>query len=157
MADSYDNLPDYRPNYKIYGNKSPVDLDWQSPFVGKSISEVANFVRNIPKPPKPLCKEMFAVLQKDRFEKIGKLLLCRIFPVGGQVNMTKNEVYGAQAYRKSGRSLMCRITPGPGQHENEVMGEFEVQMIEIKANHVADFFSLFERHKWWQFGDCRYD
>lgn len=118
LADSCDSLPDYRPNYKIHGNRSPVSPDSQSPFVGRSIAEAANFVRNIPKPPKPLCKEMFAVLQKDRFERIGKLLLCRIFPVGGQVNMTENEIYGAEWYKKSGRSLMCRVTPGPGHVSN---------------------------------------
>ncbi|GAB7322014.1 hypothetical protein MBLNU13_g03068t1 [Cladosporium sp. NU13] len=145
LADSYNNLPNYRPNYKVHGNKSPVDSDWQSPFVGKSIAEAANFVRNIPNPPKPLCKEMFAVLQRDRFEQIGKLTLCRIFPVGGQVNMSENDVYGAEVYRKSGRSIMCRINPGAGQHTNGDQGEFEMQMVEIKANDVADFFSLFER------------
>jgi hypothetical protein len=97
------------------------------------------------------------VLQRDRFEQKGKLLLCRLFPVGGQADMTENEVYGAEAYRKAGRSLMCRIASGEVQHKDDGKGEFEVQMIEIQADHVAGFFSVFERHKWWQFGDCDYD
>lgn len=71
--------------------------------------------------------------------------------------MTENEIYGAEWYKKSGVSLMCRVTPGPGQHKNGDKGELEVQMVEMKAGHVANFFSLFERHKWWQFGDCAYD
>lgn len=71
--------------------------------------------------------------------------------------MTANEVYGAEEYRKSGRSLMCKIVSGEDQHKIDDKEEFEVQMIEIKAGHVAMFFSVFERHKWWQFGDCGYD
>jgi hypothetical protein len=157
LADSYDTLPDYRPNHEIRGNRSPVDSNWQSPFVGKTIAEAANFVRNAPKPPKPLCTELFAVLQKDRFQRNGKLLFCRIFPEGGQVNMTENEISGAEWYKKNDRSLMCKITPGEGQHDNVDLGEFEVQMIEMNANQVGTFFSLFERPTWWQFGDCDYD
>lgn len=71
--------------------------------------------------------------------------------------MTNNEIYGAEQYRKSGRSLMCRIVSGEGQQKVEDKGEFEVQMIEMKVGHVASFFSFFERHTWWQFGDCGYD
>ena len=96
------------------------------------------------------------MLQKDRFQQTGKLLFCKILPMGGQVNMTENEIFGAQGYRKDGRSLMCAIARGEDQHENEDKGEFEVQMVEMKADHVADFFSLFERHTWWQFGESGY-
>lgn len=154
LADSYNSLPDYRQNYEICGNKSPVNPDWQSPFIGKSIEEAANFVRNAPKPPKPLCKELFAVLQKDRFQRSGELLFCRIFPVGGQVDMTENEIEGAEGYRRAGRSIMCKVISGEGQHENgnTSEGEFEVQMVEMEANQVGTNFSVFERHTWWEFG-----
>jgi len=75
LADSYNSLPNYRPNYKIHGNRSPVDQNWQSLFVGKSLADAANFVRNAPKPPKPLCTELFAVLRKERFQEIWQVTL----------------------------------------------------------------------------------
>lgn len=72
--------------------------------------------------------------------------------------MTENEISGVEWYKKNGRSLMCKITPGEDQQsKNEDMGEFEVQMIEMNADQVGTFFSLFERHTWWEFGDCDYD
>lgn len=39
--------------------------------------DALNFIRNAPKPPKPLCKVFCAVLQKDRFEQHDQLLICR--------------------------------------------------------------------------------
>jgi hypothetical protein len=157
LADSYTSLPDYRPNYKVCGTRSPVEADWQSPFVGKSIADVANEVRNVPKPPKPMCTLYFAVLQKDLYERTGKLLFCKILPEGGEVDRTTNEIYGAEMYRKQGRSLMCEITSGESQDESGDKGEFEVQWIEVLPKNVGVFYSVFERHTWWELGDCAYD
>lgn len=35
------------------------------------------FIRNAPKPPKPLCKVFCAVLEKERWEQHGELLICK--------------------------------------------------------------------------------
>ncbi|KAM0709727.1 hypothetical protein Q7P35_003767 [Cladosporium inversicolor] len=43
LADCRENLPDYRPNYNAVGTEPPIDSAWQSPFVGKSIADAANF------------------------------------------------------------------------------------------------------------------
>jgi hypothetical protein len=120
---------------------------------------VANFIRNAPKPPKPLCKRFFAVLQKERFERSGELLVCKILPEGGEegVDEDSNEAAGAEDFRKSGRSLFCKIASNDGQGEGEDVGEFEIQMIEIDAGGAGSFFSGFERDAWWELGDCNYD
>jgi hypothetical protein len=51
---------------------------WRSPFIGSSIQEVAAFVEAAPKPPKPLCKRFFAVLQKEQYEQHKTLLIYKI-------------------------------------------------------------------------------
>jgi hypothetical protein len=77
LADKYENLPDYADSLSAEGTATPVDPDWKSPFIGQTIHEAVDFIRNAPKPPKPLCKVFCAVLQKDRFEKDGVMLICR--------------------------------------------------------------------------------
>jgi hypothetical protein len=156
LADTYDSLPDYRPNYRVHGTATPIDPSWQSPFICKSIADAANFIRNTPKPPKPLCKEFFPVLQKDRFERSGKLLICKILPEGGEDDMDENEESGTEEFRKAGRSLMCRETSDEQLHEGSSDVEFEVQMIEMDHQLVGAFFSAFDRDTWWEFGDRNY-
>lgn len=65
------------------GTEAPVDAEWQSPFLDKSVQDAMVFIRDVPKPPKPLCKLFFAVLQKDRYEQHGQLLVCKA--VDGEV------------------------------------------------------------------------
>jgi hypothetical protein len=74
----YETLPDFNGPYYIEGTKPTVEATWRSPFVGKSLAEAVEWVRDIPKPPKPVCKVFFAVLQKDRFEQNGEVLICKI-------------------------------------------------------------------------------
>ena len=73
-----------------------MDQSWTSPFVGKSIEDVANFVRNAPKPPKPLCKTFFAVMQKDLYDRKGKLFIYKILPVGGEKDQEEDEEDGSE-------------------------------------------------------------
>jgi hypothetical protein len=140
----------------VHGIAAPIDPGWQSPFIGQSIADAANFIRNAPKPPKPLCRRFFAVLQKDRFEQTGKLLICKILPEGGEDDMTENEESGAEEFRKAGRSLMCREASDEQLHEGSSNVEFQVQMIEMAHQHAGLFFSAFDRDTWWEFGDRNY-
>jgi hypothetical protein len=112
-------------------------------------------VRNAPKPPKPLCKLFFAVLQRDRFERSGNLLICKILPKGGEDYESQNEANGAEDFRKSGRSLMCKAVSTSGQEGNE---EFEIQMIEMEPDQIGLFFNAWDRHVWCELGsDYCYD
>lgn len=56
-----------------------MDVEWQSPFLGQTVHDALAFIRNAPKPPKPLCKAFCAVLQNDRFEQHDQLLICTHF------------------------------------------------------------------------------
>lgn len=55
--------------------------DWRSPFIAASVTGVAAFIQAAHKPPKPLCKKFFAVLQKDRYERDKHLLIYKILDV----------------------------------------------------------------------------
>lgn len=77
LADTYAHLPDYHSGASAEGTATPIDAAWQSPFIGKTVHDALAFIRNAPKPPKPLCKVFCAVLQKDPFEQRNELLICR--------------------------------------------------------------------------------
>ena len=78
LADTYDTLSDYNPSNPPEGTSSTVDSAWRSPFIGSSLQDIAAFIEAAPKPPKPLCKEYFAVLEKKRYEQDKKLLIYKI-------------------------------------------------------------------------------
>jgi hypothetical protein len=90
---------------------APIDNAWRSPFVGKSIADAANFIRNAPKPPKPLCRRFFAVLQKNFYEKSGMVLICRISPgdVEDEIEGDYNKEEGVKSFKNAGRSLICKV------------------------------------------------
>lgn len=75
LADTYDTIPDYDPSNPPEGTPSTVSSAWRSPFIGASLQDIAAFIVTAPKPPKPLCKEYFAVLEKQRYEQDKKLLI----------------------------------------------------------------------------------
>ncbi|KAL1585713.1 hypothetical protein WHR41_05936 [Cladosporium halotolerans] len=77
LADTHDSLHDY-DGLTHEGTSSPIDPAWRSPFVGKTPADVTAFIRNTPKPPKPLCKAYYALLQKDLYEERGYLLICKV-------------------------------------------------------------------------------
>lgn len=151
-------MPDYRPDHKIMGTKSPINGNWRSPFVEASISDAANFIRNTHKPPKPLCKRFFAVLQKEFYEMSGQALICRISP-GDDVDAIIgdwNKEQGVQSFKEAGRSLMCQIVSdteslGTENAAND-KDEFKVEMIGYDATRLGLFFSAFDRHSWWECG-----
>lgn len=76
LADTYDSLHDY-DGATHEGTDIPVDPSWHSPFIGKSAADAVEFIRNAPKPPKPLCKSYYALLKKDIHEEHGYLLICK--------------------------------------------------------------------------------
>lgn len=75
LADSYDTLPNYNPADPAAKGTQSVRENWRSPFIGSSVEEVAAFIQATPKPPKPLCKQFFAVLQKKQYEQSRQLLI----------------------------------------------------------------------------------
>lgn len=152
MADAYSNLPNYRPNYKIDGTASPISKDWRSPFVGKSIEDAANFIRNAPKPPKPLCKRFFAVLQKDKSDQSPSLLICKIVPENDDSDLdsdmseetlqsyAENKAEDRARIRDAGNSIVCKSDIDEG--------EFEVQMQQVPIDYAGMFFAGGNRYEW---------
>lgn len=67
------------PPARQEGTEPTVPATWKSPFIGKSVLEIAHWIRHIPKPPKRINKIYFVVLQKELYEQQGKVLMCRIF------------------------------------------------------------------------------
>lgn len=78
LADAYNTLPDWDPNDPSEGTRSPLNENWRSPFIGSSVESVAAFIQAAGKPPKPLCKQFFAVLQNEQFERDKQLLIYKI-------------------------------------------------------------------------------
>jgi hypothetical protein len=76
--EDYESLPEFNGPVFIEGTRPTIEDTWRSPFLGKSLAEAVAWVRSIPKPPKPVCKVFFAVLQKDRYEQKGEVLICKI-------------------------------------------------------------------------------
>lgn len=76
--DNYDHLPDFNGTAFVEGTRPGIETTWQSPFVGKTLAEVAAWVSGIPKPPKAVCKTFFAVLKKELYELQGMVLMCKV-------------------------------------------------------------------------------
>lgn len=62
LVDTYENLPAFTG--KSIDGQTEVDSSWRSPFVGKSLDEVARFVVNIDRATKAIDRSYFAVLRK---------------------------------------------------------------------------------------------
>jgi hypothetical protein len=71
----FDSLPDFDINGMREGTEPNVAATWQSPFLGKRLAYVNSW---IPKPPKRINKRFFAVLQKELYERDGKVLICKV-------------------------------------------------------------------------------
>ncbi|KXT07934.1 hypothetical protein AC579_6696 [Pseudocercospora musae] len=82
VVDDINELPDLLSN-PVSGTQDDVDENWRSPFAGASIQEAVEYLRNVLKPRKPLCKKYFALLERQRYERHGQLLICNI--VNGEV------------------------------------------------------------------------
>lgn len=72
LAETYDKIDSHCGHnfegLRSYGS-TVVNRDWQSPWAGKDLEEVVDFVRNTPKPPKALNKVYFVVLDKEQYEQ----------------------------------------------------------------------------------------
>lgn len=69
LADSYDNLPKEESDE---GTECPVDPTWRSPFIGKPIEDLVEFLRKVP-PDRGINKYHFMVLDKKQYEEKGWL------------------------------------------------------------------------------------
>lgn len=76
-SDGYEDLPDFNGLVAVAGTAPSVDTSWQSPFLGKSLSEISAWVRGIPKPPKAVCKAFFAVLKRELYVERGMVMICK--------------------------------------------------------------------------------
>jgi hypothetical protein len=75
-ADTYDTLPDYDGEGPMPQIQFPLPPDWRSPFVGKSVPEAVAFMRNAPKPPKPLNTRYCAILTQASLDE-NRLFICK--------------------------------------------------------------------------------
>lgn len=95
LADNYESAPFFHDGMYEEGTYPPVDATWVSPFIGKSLEEIASWIRDIPKPPTSVNKTFFAVLQKKLYEEKGEALICKITDDGGlQTIPTKANAVG---------------------------------------------------------------
>jgi hypothetical protein len=99
LADTYDTLPDYT-GLSPYGTKEPIDPNWRSPFIGKTVRDAVNFMRNTPKPPKPLNKRFCAVVTKDSFKQY-QVLICKSLDFESEQEKLEDEEAGEEFHYDS--------------------------------------------------------
>ncbi|KAF2170363.1 hypothetical protein M409DRAFT_19183 [Zasmidium cellare ATCC 36951] len=81
-ADTYSTLPRLRHWPHPETVRPPIDPNWRSLFIGKTLQQPARFVRNAPK---PLCRTFFAVLERERYERDGCIRVCKVVSADGVV------------------------------------------------------------------------
>jgi hypothetical protein len=57
------------------GTTAPIDSDWSSPFIGKTIPELAAIVQSVPQ---PLNRKHFAVLDPAEYERNKQVMVYNI-------------------------------------------------------------------------------
>lgn len=172
LADTYDSLPNYSRRIPP-GTFTPVDADWRSPFIGKTVTDVVAFMRGAPKPPKVLNKRFCAVLTK---ESLGDrcALICKSLEDDSDIesesddeedNEDCDELIADQQvqpgtieadFLQRGIEIEYREFPARGRDTKQVIKEmgndFEnVQVIPITVGKIAEFQYIFERQRWRQF------
>jgi hypothetical protein len=85
LAHSYDSIVDIANSLQSSGTRPPVDEQWRSPFIGKSIKNAAGFVKNenAPKPPKALNKTYSSFWTRNSTKRTVGLPVCRL--IDGEV------------------------------------------------------------------------
>lgn len=73
-----------------------VDTNWKSPWAGKDLQQVVDFIRNTPKPPKALNKVFFVILDKEQYDAHALLTVCKI--VEGEVQSLACVASGVSAF-----------------------------------------------------------
>jgi hypothetical protein len=76
LADTYDTLPDYARGFSPGGTTAPIDANWRSPFIGKTVPDVVKFIRDTPRPPKTLNTRFCAVVTRVGLKGI-RALICK--------------------------------------------------------------------------------
>ncbi|PPJ53827.1 hypothetical protein CBER1_03234 [Cercospora berteroae] len=99
LADDYNTLPDFYLSAAASpeGTKPPLDPKWQSPFRGKTAADAAQFLRSVPKPRKPLCETLFAILSRTLYKEQGHLLVCKVID-DGQVQSIPRAIVNVRMY-----------------------------------------------------------
>ena len=76
---SFDCLPDFDLEETKEGTEADGVPDaWKSPFVGRSLGFASSWIAWIPKPPKRINKTYFVVLQRELWEREGRVLVCKV-------------------------------------------------------------------------------
>jgi len=77
-TDDYASAPHKKPDGPSEdGTEAPIDKSFKSPFVGKSVADVAEWLKKKPKDV-ALDPNFFAVLDKKAKEGEGSIVLCRL-------------------------------------------------------------------------------
>lgn len=79
--------------------EAPINVGWRCPFADQTIDDALLFAHHAPKPPNLLRKTFFAVLESERYEMDGSVLICKIVDGGVQTIGIKRTV--------AGRSEVC--------------------------------------------------
>ena len=94
-------------------------------------------------------------MQKQAFEKNGRLRICKILPIGGEVDLSENEEDRTEQFREDGMSLMCKIQSdkqqkvGDDSVKGEDEGEFELQMLQYEAGELGNWNGSDDAKYWW--------
>lgn len=173
LADSYDSLPDYRGRSTL-GTSFPVDADWHSPFIGKTVPDAITFIKNAPKPPKPLSKRFCAVVTKEYLEE-GLILICKSLEdeiesdsdeddndndfANLQTSEDEEDDEGSPSMRSDGFMMQAeggngiRFSDGTERTEKQALRELGndydgIQVIPTPDDEVGMFHYGFERIEW---------
>jgi hypothetical protein len=84
----------------VNGTKAPIDPNWRSPFIGKTVRDAVDFMRNAPKPPKPLNKRFCAVVTKDLFRQ-HRALICKSLDFESEQERLEDEEEGEEFHYDS--------------------------------------------------------
>lgn len=101
LADTYESLPErkYEDTVPDGGTVPPIDSTWRSPFIGKTMQQCADFVKNAPSD-RGLCKLHFVILDKEQYERDGWVTCGKIMDNGeisaipGDATLSTEFLYG---------------------------------------------------------------
>ena len=112
----YDPIPDY--DGSIAQITLPLPSDWRSPFVGKSVPEVVAFMRNVPKPPKPLNTRFCAILRRSSLDE-GCVFICK--SLKGKVRQERKAADEDETEREDDLDTDSDIGEGHGPRFTRIM------------------------------------
>ncbi|KAL1582970.1 hypothetical protein WHR41_08246 [Cladosporium halotolerans] len=165
LADNYDTLPDYKRRSTL-GTSFPIDTDWRSPFIGKTVPDAITFIRNAPKPPKPLSKRFCAVVTRKCLEN-ELVLICKSLEDEIESDSDEDDSGNDIAINDEGSPILSsdrfmmqaeggkgiRFSDGTERTEKQALQELGddydgIQVIPTPDDEVGMFHYGFERIEW---------